>query len=166
MTRAGNLLDRPPGLAPKGTSWGFGVMMLYWEAIPIFTMFGLVPFTAPGFGFAWAAIACAPLSLLVLIPVIFGFKSRRHWGVVAYFWCGVTAIALLALGIVVLGATLLYSRAHPLPMIGMTAIFGGALLVLAMFVPLLVRALRLRYWQPWTAPGDWETGDERTPTWA
>ena len=159
-------LDRPPGLAPKGTSWGLGIIMLYWEAVPMFTLLGLIPFTAPGFGFVYAAIICPPLSLLVLIPMVLGFKSRRHWGVTAYFWCGITAIALLAIGIVMLGATLLYSLAHPLPMIGMTAIFGGALLVLTMFLPLLIRALRLRYWQPWTTPEQWEVGNEQIPEWA
>ena len=153
--------DRPAGLAPKGTSWGMAIMMLYWGGAPMFTLLGLDPFGATPFGFADAAIICPLLSLLVLIPIAIGYKSQRYWGVVAYFWGGVAAAALLVAGIVVLGAALAYSRVHPVPMIGMTVIFGAALLLLAGFLPLLIRALRLRYWQPWTTPDEWEVGDER-----
>ena len=68
---------------------------------------------------------------------------------------------MLVAGIVILGGALVYSRFHPVPMIGMTVIFGEALLVLVPFLPLLIRALRLRYWQPWTTPREWEKGDEQ-----
>lgn len=35
--------------------------------------------------------------------------------------------------------------------------------LLAPFAWLLLRMLRLRYWQPWTGPEDWESGNEAPP---
>ena len=163
--RVGKRQDRPPGLAPSGTAWGFGVMMLYWEAIPAFTLLALTPFAADFMALFIAALSCTVLSLFVLIPVIIGFKGRRYWGVVAYFCCGAIAAAMPPIALLTIGTALLLSIGHPPALIGLTFCFALPILIMAALWPRLLRALRLKYWQPWTEPREWESGDERTPGW-
>ena len=40
------------------------------------------------------------------------------------------------------------------------------LVILAPFAWFLLRALRLKYWQPGSLPAEWEPGDETPPAWA
>jgi hypothetical protein len=135
--------------------------MLYWLAVPALTCMALMPFGRTIFDFFLPALVCPVLGLGVMLPVTFGFKSRRYWGVVAFFWATVSAVSLLALSLLTSALALAFTWRTPPALIGITWIAGAILLFLALFVPFPIRVLRLRYWQPKADPADWEVGDER-----
>lgn len=155
--------NRPPGLAPRGSSAGFAIVMLYWLAVPALACMALMPFGRTVFDFLLPALACPVLGLGVMLPLTFGFKSRRYWGVIAFFWATVAAIGLLAASLTTSALALALTWRTPPALIGVTWMAGGVLLFLALLVPFPIRVLRLRYWQPKAGPADWEAGDERIP---
>ena len=142
-------LDRPEGVAPKGTSWGVGLGLTYAAFAPMLAIMCLSPWL-PG-GVVTGLSIAMPLGLVWMfaaIPVIIGFKSRRHWGVVAFFSiCTFRAVALI-----VLVAMLLATLGRWPHQIYLVWFYAPWLLLMALFWPLLIRTLRLKYWQPWTTP--------------
>lgn len=155
--------DRPPGLAPRGSSAGFGIVMLYWIAVPALACMALMPFGRTVFVWLMPALLCPAVGLAVVLPMAIGFRSRRFWGVRLFFWGGVAAVALLGAALAVVGVALAASAVHPPPLVGLTWAVGALLLGLAALLPFPIRALRLRYWQPAADPSSWERGDERIP---
>ena len=159
-------LDRPLGLAPKGTSWGVGLGLTYAAFAPMLAVMCLSPWL-PG-GVVTGLSIAMPLGLVWMfaaIPVIIGFKSRRHWGVVAFFSiCTFSAIAVPAALVIVAGVLLATLGRWP-AQVFLVWFYAPWLLVMTLFWPLLVRTLRLKYWQPWTTPDQWETTQERAASW-
>ncbi len=93
--------------------------------------------------------------------MIIGFKSRRHWGLVAFFSiCTFSAVAP-PVALIVFVAMLLATNGRCPEQIYLVWFYAPWLLLMALFWPLLIRTLRLRYWQPWTTPDQWEVGEER-----
>jgi hypothetical protein len=155
-----NLRDRPPGLAPKGSSAALGIVMLYWNLLPALTCFALIPFGRDVFDWAAPMLLCPVLALLVMIPMSVGFRWRRYWGVVMFYWAAILSLGFLGVLLLVVAVALVKSRPAPPPLIGLTWIAGAIGLLLALLLPFVLRALRLRYWQPGAAPSEWEIGDE------
>ncbi len=146
-------LDRPEGVAPKGTSWGVGLGLTYAAFAPMLAIMCLSPWL-PG-GVVTGLSIAMPLGLVWMfaaIPVIIGFKSRRHWGVVAFFSiCTFSAVAL-PVALIVVVAMLLATLGRWPQQIYLVWFYAPWLLLMALFWPLLIRTLRLKYWQPWTTP--------------
>ena len=165
--RPSNPRDRPPGLAPKGTSWGFGLGVCYAFLAPTLAVLCLSVWMKGGVvsGLTFA-MAFLPLYLVVMVVEVIGFKSRRYWGVWAYFCVGVFSAVALPVALVLVAAMLVLTLGHWPELVVLVWVYGAGLLVMALFWPLLIRGLRLRYWQPWTTPDQWETGDERMAGWA
>lgn len=160
-----NPLDRPPGLAPKGTSMGLALMSVFAPGIPAFTAMSVGPWL-PGDGETGLALAfaCIGVWAVICVPLILGFKLRRHWGVVLYFYVGAFCVVALPVALAIL-AILIVSTTHDRPPTFFYMWFGAGLIPMVPFWPFLIRALRLKYWQPWTRPDEWETGDERIAGW-
>ena len=137
--------------------------MLYWITVPALVCMALMPFGRTVFDFLFPAFACPVIGLAVMLPVIFGFRSRRYWGVVAFFWVGTAAIVLILLALATVATVLVTHLRTPPPLIGLTWGVGALVLVLSALLPFPLRALRLRYWQPGADPSHWENGDERIP---
>lgn len=161
----GTSLDRPSGLAPKGSSWGLGLISLYAPAVPGLLAMAIAPWLpgGPENGLPFALAGLAPW-MVTAVPLIIGFKSRRYWGVLLFFYVGVCCAVALPLSIVVLAGLILTNFQHP-PDQFYDVWFGVGLIAMLPFWPRLVRTLRLKYWQPWTNPSEWETGDERIANW-
>ena len=158
--------DRPPGLAPKGTSWGLALGVFYAAFVPMLTALCLSPWFAGGVITGLSiALLIVPVWAIVAIPTIIGFKSRRYWGVVAFFCVGAFSAVALPLALAAVGLALVTTVGRWPPQVYLLEFYGPCLLVAGAFWPLLIRALRLRYWQPWTTPDQWETGDERIAGW-
>lgn len=162
---APSLRNRPPGLAPKGSSWGLGLITTFAPGIPALTIMAASAWLPGGVDVAYP-MALIPVGLwaIIAIPLIIGFKSRRYWGVVLFFWVGL--FCAIALPIAVIGLSLLYLLTiHHQPPEYYYIYMGALLLLMVPFWPFLIRALRLKYWQPWTRPDEWEVGDERIADW-
>lgn len=161
----GNALDRPSGLAPKGTSMGLGLMTVFAPGIPALTAMSVCPWL-PGEGDTGLAIGftCIGIWAVISIPLVIGARLRRFWGVVLYFYVGAFCVVALPVALASL-AILILSTTHDRPPTFFYMWFGVGLIPMVPFWPLLIRALRLKYWQPWTRPEEWETGDERIAGW-
>ncbi len=159
--------DRPAGLAPKGTSWGFALGIVYAAFTPMLTAMCLSPWLKGGVVTGLSiALIILPIWAVVAIPMIIGFKSRRYWGVWMYFCVGVFSAATLPLALILVGAMLILTAGHWPELVVLVWFYGAGLLVMALFWPMLIAGLRLRYWQPWTPADQWESGDERIAGWA
>ena len=77
--------------------------------------------------------------------LMIGFKSRRYWGVVAYFGIGAFSAVTLPLALLVVVGVLASTAGRWPADIYLTWFFAPPLLMMALFWPLLIRALRLRY---------------------
>ncbi len=157
--------DRPAGFAPRGSSWGIGLMSVYAPGVPALTAMSLSPWL-PGGGETGLAIALATVAVwaVIAIPLVIGFKLRRYWGVVLYFSVGIFCVGALPAAIVVVSTVVLVTSHHR-PAEFYDVWFGLGLVAMLPFWPMLVRAVRLKYWQPWSRPDQWEVGDERIADW-
>lgn len=160
----GHPLDRPPGLAPRGTSMGLGLITTFAPIIPASTAMALSPWFGDGDSGLPIALACVAVWGVIAIPLIIGFKFRRYWGVILYFYVGAFCVIALPVALTVLAIVLVVTVHHQPPTF-FYMWFGVLLLPMIPFWPFLLRALRLKYWQPWTRPDQWEVGDERIAGW-
>ena len=159
--------DRPPGRAPRGTAWGLGALVLMTPLAPsaaVLLSAEWLPLTLDGLLGAMFGAIVAAFPLLMVLAV--GAGGRRLWGVY-YFFClgaaciGLTGVAALA------GVAALSGRVRPVHTDYVAFLYVGStawIACLAMCWP-LIRAMRLRYWQPWAPPETWEAGDERNARW-
>ena len=155
--------NRPPGLAPRGSSWGLGLMSVFAPGIPALSAIALSPWLFSGDDTGLAVAMAAVVAWLgIAVPLVIGFKLRRYWGVVIYFYVGVACAVALPLAVLAVAGVVV---ALPRPAAFADAWFGLGLVAMLPFWPRLVGALRLKYWQPWTRPDEWEAGDERIAGW-
>lgn len=160
-----NPLDRPSGLAPKGTSWGLGLISVFAPGVPALTALAVSPWLrGEGDTGLAVALACVGIWAVIAIPLVVGFKLRRYWGVVLYFTVGAFSAIALPCAVTLLAVLILATTNHR-PAQFFYVWFGLGLVAMLPFWPLLIRALRLKYWQPWTHPHQWEQGDERIAGW-
>lgn len=106
-------------------------------------------------------------SISMMSLMIAGFLARRYWTICLFFYMGV--VLLLGYGVDLIFAAASLAGAFPIrdPEVRVVGLVG--LIELVVFAPapwFLLRALRLRYWQPGSTPDQWEPGDETPPKWA
>ena len=161
------LINRPSGAAPVGTSKGILAYIILSAGVPFFIVESLIPVFTGGID-TWISsiIPVLAVALFLSAIVVGGLFRRRHWYVCYMFGSGCVLLAGYVVG-VGLSVTVLLRL---LPVVHPELLFGNAInivmwLLLAPLAWLLSRMLRLRYWQPWTAPGEWEPGDENSPRW-
>lgn len=173
--RPRSVRDRPLGLAPTGTSVTFGLGMLYPFFTYAFMSFALLPWISNGTDddflgwasdFGFGAIGGFVLTVALSVPYTLLFQARRYAAVCIFFSLGVISAIAVPLALLVLAGLLLSSLGHEPDLVILTYLFGGCLLAMLATWPWLVRGLRLKYWQPWTTPDQWEVGDERLARWA
>lgn len=167
MMAARGRLQRPPGYAPRGTSLGLlGCAAL--TLSPFLTTTSLIPVLHDGLGLYLGALLpnlaiCVPLVLAMAI----GLHGRQLWYVRFLFGWGATGLACYAVGLLIALAVLfrLVPEAHPeLRFALIIAMIGWLCFTFCAYW--VGRMLRLRYWQPWTRPEEWEPGDETPACWA
>ena len=159
-------LDRPGGDPPRGSRWGTVALLLLGVIVPM--MGGLVVgVRRPG------AITLASWLLLpffgwvfLLVAAMTGMVKRWFWGVCLSWTLGVLVAAsyLAALTAAIDVPFGLVAANADRRFLGWYA-FGWLLAASPLWF-LLVRLLRLRFWQPWRRPDEWERGDEPPPAWA
>ncbi len=167
MTAGHGRLQRPRGYAPRGTSLGLaGCSGL--TLSPVLMATSLIPVLPSGEPVSDVVVLsnlaiCVPLVLAMAL----GLHRRRLWYIRFMFGWGATGLAGYAVGLL-LGLAVLFRlvpEAHPeLRFTLIVAMIGW--LCFTLFAYWVVRMLRLRYWQPWTRPEQWEPGDETPPRWA
>lgn len=159
--------DRPLGPAPVGTSFGLAAVAALGPMTPIAFLLAVAPWS-PDMAATTVGGAMASMFvwIAIFIPLVIGFKAQRYWGVIVFFATGVWCLAALPAALTTTAILLLATRRHAPGLVSLTW-FGFALLALMMITlwPWLLRALRLRYWQPWTRSEAWETGAERAAGW-
>ncbi len=160
--------NRPRGYAPRGTSLGFAGLNLMAVGVPYVDLACAAPVIRDGVDLWLASIPYVlAFALLPILVLIAGLRSRRYWVICLFFYFGAFllvayALSLPAAVVILLGAFPVQEQGvGPMSVIGM--IF---MLALALPAWWLLRALRLRYWQPGSAPETWEPGDETPPAWA
>lgn len=159
-------LDRPGGLPPCGSRYGMlglmglGLVTPMMGGMALYALRGGLSLPEPWlFGLFWGWV-------ILLLGSFIGLTYRRFWGICLGWSQGlVTAIAF----------PLALAAAVPIPL-GLVGADGdrrflagyalGWLLAAVPLWPLLVRMLRLRFWQPWRRRDEWEPGDEPVPRWA
>ena len=160
-------LQRPPGYAPRGTSLGLvGCVML--TLSPFVATSSLIPVLKNGVDLFLGTMLpnfaiCVPLALVIGL----GLHKRRLWFIRFFFAWGATGLACYAAGLL-LGLAVLFRlipEAHPEWRFALIVTFLGWLYS-TLCAYWVFRMLRLRYWQPWTNPDQWEPGDETPPRWA
>ena len=168
MTGGRGPRDRPPGLAPKGTIWGFAAIFLIAMLAPAGVVC-LVSDTAPvSFDVLDASMLLpVPFALVWVMPLAVGLSGRRFWAVCWYFCAGAICLGLTLIAAMIGAARMMRWIGTPHSQYeGMVYMGWGALAVCVVMCWPLIRALRLHYWQPWALPETWEAGDERNARWA
>ena len=165
-----NLLgqSRPPGYAARGTSLGlFGLAGLS-AAIPTLTLISLFPIYVGGIDLMLASLPYVLGSCFIFsIIITLGLHKRRLWYIYFMFTSGCLLLILYVIGFIL--ALMVMFRLIPLqePDLYFVSYSTTVCWVLAgIFAWFTYRMIRLRYWQPWTTPEQWEPGDEAGPRWA
>ena len=101
-------------------------------------------------------------SIAVSGVLVAGPRSHAYWNVCYFFGVGAIMLAAYptALGIG-LAVPLGLIRAADRDLVFANAVGLVFMAALAPFWYLLLRALCLRYWQPWSRPEQWEIGNEQ-----
>ncbi len=167
MSPTKRFLTRPPGYAPKGTSAGLFSFAMLAACIPFAITQSLVPVIRDGLD-VWlgSILPTLALAMVLVITMALGMHKRHLWFVRYIFFVSCTLLIGYALGLLLSIAVLtdiVPSRSRELHFVSVVNIIFW--LVQTLFVWLLSRMLRLHYWQPWTQPDAWETGNERPPAW-
>ena len=159
--------DRPLGYAPSGTSYGLvGWMAL--AVVPYIDLTCAAPVIPGGFNLLLSSIPYVLVfGLLPLFVLIAGLRSHRYWVTCYFFYFGAFLLGLYALSVPAAVAILL--GAFPILDKGLRVLsVVGVIFLLIEALPawFLLRALRLKYWQPGSLPSEWEPGNEKPPAWA
>jgi len=160
--------QRPPGFAPRGTSLGVVGWLGLSAGVPMAAVLTAQPLLPDGVVVLIAAIPwILGSTFLLMVALIAGFRARRLWTICLFYYVGITLMtayaAILAFASAVAARLVPFQDAGAYP----AAVWGLIFALLQMpFAWWLRRALRLRYWQPGSLPGQWELGDEPPPAWA
>ena len=165
---ASTRLDRPAGYFPRGTSLGLVGLIGLFVGVPFFGLECAAPFVVGGFD-RWLASApyVVGFGIVGSLATVFSMATHRYWSVCLFFYvsCASLLAYLLAM-LFALGAVGgLFTVRDPglgaMPVVGLSVLLG-----LGLGAWSLLRALRLRYWQPGTTPEMWELQDETPPSWS
>ncbi len=167
MSARSQSLTRPPGYAPRGTSIGLAGFVLLSVGVPFGTLQSLVPVLARGLDI-WlnSALPVVGFSSVLGVIIALGLHKRRFWFVCFWFTTSSLLLAGYAIGLPI--GLAVFFRLVPMqhPEYHILCVVNLIMwVVLTPFAWLLLRMLRLHYWQPWTRPETWEPGDETPPRW-
>ena len=160
--------NRPPGYAARGTSTGLLGLVGLLALIPTVTMISLFPVYTNGIDLMLAWLPYIVGNGLVFgLVLTLGLHKGRLWYIYFIFMSGCLLLVLYVMGFL-FGLAILF---HLIPLqepvlypISYYIVFCWvAAGILAWWT---LRMIRLRYWQPWTTPEQWEPGDEAGPRWA
>ena len=114
----------------------------------------------------WSILPTIGFAMVLVIVMAVGLHRRHLWFVRYVFVTGSLLLAGYGLGLLLSLAVLLRlvpTRSADLQFMSVVNIvFWSAQ---GLFAWLLLRMLRLNYWQPWSKPESWEAGDETPPRW-
>lgn len=166
MTEDPQDMQRPPGYAPRGTMMAIvGLPIL--TLSPFLTALSLAPVLRNGLE-VWLDTMLPNLALCVplVLTMALGLHKRRLWYVATMFVWGAASLVSYIVGLLIGLAVLfrLLPEVHPeLRFLLIVNMLGWLAFTFCAYWTL--RMLRLRYWQPWTRPTQWEPGDESQPRW-
>jgi hypothetical protein len=108
------------------------------------------------------------LSAMIYLPPLLGWAGWRSYWAICWFWIGgVILLAAYLPCLAIAAAVPLGWRRIGVPDEKVLAYYALALVLLCLPACWgLFRMLTLRYFQPWTRPDQWESGDYRAPGWA
>jgi hypothetical protein len=137
-------------------------MLVLSPVVPFALAITLVSWGAFAFDLAiWALLGGAFIGLSYLFGVVLPMRKHTYSNVVLFFGYGLTILALYTMAVLRALAAPLGLAKSPDSLHGFFGELGGAFLILFSPAALMVlRVVRLRYWQPWTPPGARERGDE------
>ena len=105
--------------------------------------------------------------LIPMFALTAGLRSHRYWVICLFFYFGMFLLVAYALSLPFAASVLLGAFTLRDPDLRSLSVVGGILLLgISPFAFFILRALRLRYWQPGSRPDQWEPGDEGPPAWA
>ena len=157
--------DRPKGYFPRGTSLGVVGLIALAAAVPLDVLIAVAPLTTGGDDRLVASLPyLLAFGVLPGFVMVLGARSHKYWLICFFFYAG--AALLLAYAVAAMIALAGAAGAFPVrdPSLHAMSFVGIVLLaVLSPFAWFLLRALRLRYWQPGSPRDTWEVGNE-TPS--
>ncbi len=157
---------RPPGNVPKNSIYGMVALGMLPGLIPFLVLQSLVPVLRNGLD-VWLSSIWPVLGLSAVASTIMaaGMFRRRTWYIRFVFAFGALLLAAFVasfcLGLAIL-LGLVRRQAPDLSFMNVVNIIDW--LVISPLAWLLLRTLRLRYWQPWTTPDQWEPPAAVPPT--
>ncbi len=157
---------RPPGSIPKGSPHGLIALGILTGAIPFFVMQSLVP-VLKNVTQVWLASLLPVLgaSAAVGLLVGLGLPRRQSWYITFVFAFGCLLLAAYAIGLALGAAILLGLLPEASPNLSFISVVNIVLwLIISPLAWLLLRMLRLKYWQPWTTQSDWEAPNKTPPS--
>ena len=160
--------DRPLGYAPRGTSFGLVGWIGLAVGVPLGDMICAAPVIPGGFDLCLGSIPyILAFALVPMFVLIAGLRSHRFWVTCLFFYFGAFLLRAYALSLL-LAAVIMFGTFPVLQKgIHVMTLTGTIYLMIQMpFAWFLLRALRLKYWQPGSLPPEWEPGDETPPAWA
>ena len=152
-------MNPPLAAFPKGSAQGLIAAAMLTGLVPFFILQALTPVLPDGMETWLSSIIPSMLAPGLLVGVmLFGiFKGRKNWYRAFAFAHGCLVLLAYAFG-ALLGIALFagvipdrdpsLSFMHPVNLV--------CWLVIAWLPWLLWRMLRMRFWQPWTTPDQWE----------
>ncbi len=160
--------SRPPGYAARGTSAGLLGLIGLSGLIPTVAIMSLFPVYTNGIDLLVASLPyIVGISFAFILIVALGLRKKQLWYVYFMFGSGCLLLVLYLLGFL-LGMMVLF-RLIPLqaPDLYVVSYYTGFWWLLnGILAWWSFRMIRLRYWQPWTTPEQWEIGNETGPSWA
>jgi hypothetical protein len=159
---------RPLAPAPWGTGGGFLSFVLLACLLPLATSMAIGEWSPRGADawldrIGWTYL----LSAMIVLPPLVGWLWRRYWAI-CWFWIGSLILLSVYLPCLAIAAAVpLGWRRIGVPDEMVLADYALALALLGLPTCWgLLRLLTLRYFQPWTRPDQWESGEYRPPRWA
>jgi hypothetical protein len=159
---------RPLAPAPWGTGAGFLSFVLLASLLPQATSMAIGEWSPHGAHawldrFGWTFL----LSVMIDLPPFLGWPGRYYWAI-CWFWIGGLILLCVYLPCLAIAAAVpLGWRRIGVP--DETVLADYALALVLLCLPAcwgLLRLVTLRYFQPWTRPDQWESGQYRAPGWA
>ena len=157
---------RPAGNVPKGSFYGLAALGMLPGVIPFLIIQSLVPFMKNGIDFwldsIWPVLGASGVAGTIMAA---GIARRQSWYIWFIFGLGSLLVAAYIIGLglgVVLLLGFVPGKMPDLGFINIVNIIDW--LVISPLAWLLLRTLRLHYWQPWSTPDQWEPPAPTPPT--
>lgn len=148
----------PSGIMPQGSAYGLAALGILPGVVPFLVMQSLVPVLKHGMDM-WlgSLLPVIGVSVVAATIIAFGLPGRRPWYIRFMFTLGWVILAGYTAGFGFGLLVLLGIIAKASPDLGFFNVVNIiAWVIVSPLAWLVLRMLRLRYWQPWTTAGEWE----------